>query len=188
MMEAVLKILERYSSIYPDYPGTIERDGMGEIVRLRYFAKPCEMMIEEQRLDWNRAVRDLDVIAPRILAILEGQGQTIEQAETHGASVMFHFLKDDWKPNRGSINSITNAFRMISNQLEILSKTPPKGKPDRHDVTKWVRKNWHKYGYNKAETVRKYIEIHAGTFDQLYKIDLKNDLKQNPLSNPKKSD
>lgn len=65
-----------------------------------------------------------------------------------------------------------------------------KDKPtlDKHDVTKWVRKHWHKYNYRQSEAVRKYIEIHGGTFDQLYKIDLKNDLKKNPLLKPKKSD
>lgn len=135
-METILKTLSELASIYPDYPGTIERDGMGEIVRLQYFAKPCEMMLEEKRLEWNRAVRDLDDIAPRILEILEGQ--TIEQAETDGATVMFHFLKDDWKPNRGSIHSITNAFRMISNR--IVMSTGTKTEVESIDIVALVNK------------------------------------------------
>jgi len=67
--------------------------------------------------------------------------------------------------------------------------TPPKktrktqgAKP----VTKWVRKNRHKYTTNIG-SVRAYIEIYGGTLAQLYEIDLKNDLKRNPLSKPKKT-
>jgi len=56
-----------------------------------------------------------------------------------------------------------------------------------HDVTKWVRQHWHKYGYNKRETVRRYILVNGGTLNQLYEINLKNDLKKNPLLKPKKS-
>lgn len=56
-------------------------------------------------------------------------------------------------------------------------------------VTKWVRKNWHKYGYNKSETVRRYIEIHdlpEKLFDHLHG-QLSYDCRKNPLVKPKKS-
>lgn len=64
--------------------------------------------------------------------------------------------------------------------------TPPK-KPRKKQgdkpVTKWVRVHRHKYSSNKG-AVRAYIEINGGTLAQLYEIDLKNDLKRNPLSKP----
>jgi hypothetical protein len=65
---------------------------------------------------------------------------------------------------------------------------PPKKRKTREDkaVTKWVRIHRHKYTSNK-EAVRTYIELYGGTLDQLYEIDLKNDLKRNPLSKPEKN-
>ena len=66
-----------------------------------------------------------------------------------------------------------------------------KPKPDLHEVTVWVRKHWHKYKYNQRETVRMYVETHSEkpgiNFSQELNR-LKYDLKQNPLSKPKKSD
>ena len=68
---------------------------------------------------------------------------------------------------------------------------PDKTKPDLHEVTGWVRKHWHKYKYSQRETVRKYVEEHSDkpgiNFAQELNR-LKYDLKQNPLSKPKKSD
>ena len=59
---------------------------------------------------------------------------------------------------------------------------PSRQKPE-HQITKWVRVHRHKYTSNKG-AVRAYIEINGGTLAQLYEIDLKNDLKRNPLSKP----
>jgi hypothetical protein len=65
---------------------------------------------------------------------------------------------------------------------------PPKKPKKREDkpVTKWVREHRSEYRSNK-DTVRAYIKLHGGTIRQLYDTDLKNDLKNNPLSLPKKS-
>lgn len=64
---------------------------------------------------------------------------------------------------------------------------PSRKKPD-SDLTKWVRKNWHKYGHCKAEAVRKYLEIHE-IHDKhyvRYYTQLSNDCRKNPLVKPRK--
>ncbi len=53
-----------------------------------------------------------------------------------------------------------------------------------HPITKWIRKHGHKYRYN-TDGVKAYVEQHGGKYAKLY-VDLRNDLKKNPLSKPKK--
>lgn len=76
--------------------------------------------------------------------------------------------------------------------LRELRRTPAKPKKSRQqpdsEVTKWVRKNWHKYNYKYAETVRKFIETHGKSqkqYKSLYAV-LMNDLRKKPLQKPKK--
>ena len=114
--EILLRTLDRLSANHPNYPGTIERDSIDEEPRLRYYPKPNEM-IDESRDKWNNAVRSLDAIAIDVIAVLQGFGKTIPDAQTDGARVMFWMLQSDWKPNRVSISSLTNAFEKIRNEL-----------------------------------------------------------------------
>jgi hypothetical protein len=63
-----------------------------------------------------------------------------------------------------------------------------RAKPD-SAVTKWVRKNWHKFNYKKSEAVRGYIANQGESellYDSLY-AQLNNDCRKKPLKKPKKS-
>ena len=79
-----------------------------------------------------------------------------------------------------------NELNRWCDELDTKATIASKPVNDKHAVTKWVRKNRHKYTTNIG-SVRAYIEIYGGTLAQLYEIDLKNDLKRNPLSKPKKT-
>ncbi len=127
MSEILMKTLDRLAAIHPNYPGTIERDSIGEEPRLRYYPKPNEM-IEESRDKWNNAVRSLDAIAIDIIAVLTSYEITIPDGQTDGARVMYWLLKDGWKANRVSVCALTNAFENIRNELEMLCCEVDNGK------------------------------------------------------------
>ena len=90
--------------------------------------------------------------------------------------------------NAKRANAIDNAAINLPGLCELISKGTEKTSRQKseHAVTKWVRKNRHKYRTN-AEAVRAFIQLHGGEFKQLYKTDLHNDLGNNPLSKPKKT-
>lgn len=73
-------------------------------------------------------------------------------------------------------------------ELAERSKSGSRVQPD-SEVTKWVRKNWHKYGHNKTRAVKAFMEINGKSgermFNSLYD-QLNNDCRKNPLTKPKK--
>ena len=81
-----------------------------------------------------------------------------------------------------------SAIHEQSQQKTVKPPKPSRVKPD-SEVTKWVRKNWQKYRYNKASSVRHFIELKGlpeRQYDSLYS-QLNNDHRKNPLQKPKKS-
>jgi hypothetical protein len=72
--------------------------------------------------------------------------------------------------------------------ISLLSRKRSRKQPD-SDVTEWVRKNWHKYGYTKTKAVHGFIENNEKSprlFKRLYD-QLNNDCRKIPLERPKKS-
>ena len=119
--EQILKVLDQLADKYSDYPGTIERNDVG-VTRLRY-VQLSEGMIAELVANWNRAVRALDQIAPRIIPLIQANGIQIVEGETSGATVMNWLLLDKWRENRLSCSVVSNAFFAISMELRAVVNT-----------------------------------------------------------------
>lgn len=90
---------------------------------------------------------------------------------------------------RAEINNLAVVIRQQATEAHRSSaeKNKSRKQPDR-DVTKFVRKNWHKYEYNKRKAVRAFMEIEnisASLFDSYYG-QLTHDCRKKPLVKPKK--
>jgi len=132
-LERLLTDLSEKAKQCPHYSGTIERYGDG--FRLRYFP-PSEKPNDLQK-EHNRAVRELDQIAPRILVVLKSRGQTFPaNCETDGAAVMVCVLADRLKEaeksqyQRASFSPVGNPFEAIRERLLLVGDVTHRDRTD----------------------------------------------------------
>lgn len=125
----LISTLKELSIDHPDYPGTVELDGLGCPPKLRYYANPMEELVESKRLEWNRSVRDLESISKEVTEFLQSAGETIEDCETNGATVMRWVLAKNKTTKahfQSSQRTVGNAFKAIAIELGRIDQQIPK--------------------------------------------------------------
>lgn len=120
--QLLLEDLFKLSANHADYGGTVELEN--EKYRLRYFPNPEPWLVEEHRETWNRGVRELEQIAPRVIDYLRRKGVDAIEAETKGASVMAWVLRPWLIGNRSSASAVSSAFSAIRESIIMLDANP----------------------------------------------------------------